>query len=284
MTVATALAAAAGAVAVAALADLVALVQAGDLGRLAARALAPWRAAARTPGAVSDEERRRLAIVCGVTLAAGAWLVAGAVVAVLSAVCGPWAARRVLEERRARWRARLHEGVPITARALADALSGGHALRGAVVQAAASGSVGGAAGAELRTLARELELGRPTAAALEDWRSRAASPGTDVLVAAMLLQQESGGDLAGLLRELAADLEEGRRATADARTATAQARLTARLVAGLPVAALAITELAAPGSVAAVLAEPLPRVMAATAVVLVAAALVAVRRLAQVPA
>ncbi len=153
-----------------------------------------------------------------------------------------------------------------------------------MVQAATSGSVGGAAGVELRTLARELELGRPTAAALEDWRARAASPGTDVLVAAMLLQQESGGDLAGLLRDLAGDLEEGRRATADARTATAQARLTARLVAGLPAAALAVTELAAPGSVGAVLAEPLPRIMAATAVLLVGAALVAVRRLAQVPA
>lgn len=279
-----ALAAAAGAAAVAALADLVALVQAGDLGRWAARALAPWRAGAGRPAGVSDEERRRLGIVCGATLAAGAWLLAGPVVALLSAVCGPWTARRLLHARRSRWRARLHEGVPVTARALADALSGGHSLRGAIGQAASSGSVGGAAGGELRTLARELELGRPTAAALEDWRARAASPGIDVLVAAMLLQQESGGDLAGLLRDLAADLEEGRRATADARTATAQARLTARLVAGLPAAAIALTELASPGTVGAVLAQPLPQIMAATAVLLIGVALVAVRRLAQVPA
>jgi len=283
VTLAIALAAGAGVAAVLALADAVAVVQDGGLGRTAARALAPLRAASR-PAAVTDAERRRLGIVCGVTLAAGTWLVFGLLAALLSAVCGPWVATRVLRARRARWRARVQEGVPVLARALADALSGGHSLGGALAQAASGGGVPGAAGVELRTLVGELELGRPTPVALEAWRRRLAAPGTDVLVAAMLLQRESGGDLAGLLRELAGDLEEGRRATADARTATAQARLTARLVAGLPVVAAVLAELVSPGTTRALIAEPLPQIMAVAALVLVGAALIAVRHLARVPA
>ncbi|MTD43549.1 hypothetical protein GKE82_04335 [Conexibacter sp. W3-3-2] len=275
-------AAGAGALAVLALAELVGVVQAGGLGRLAARLTDPWRSAGRD-GHVTDAERRRLGIVCGATIAAAAWLVLGIGPALVCAVAGPWTAGRLLRARRERWRIRAGEGVPLLARALADALAGGRSLRGAVLAAAQDGAVRGATGVEVRALARELELGRPTPVALEDWGARLRSPGTDVLVAAVLLQRESGGDLAGLLRDLAGDLEEGRRATADARTATAQARLTARLVAGLPVGAAALAELAAPGTITGMLAEPLSRLLAAGGVVLLVAALVVVGQLARVP-
>ena len=73
----------------------------------------------------------------------------------------------------------------------------------------------------------------------------------------MLLQRDAGGDLAGLLRELAASGEAADRAERDARAATAQARFTAWLVVGLPFAGALLTELAAPGFAAALLANPI---------------------------
>ena len=63
----------------------------------------------------------------------------------------------------------------------------------------------------------------------------------------MLLQRDAGGDLAALLRDLAAALEERGRVVADARSATAQARFTALLVTALPAAGLVLGELAQPG-------------------------------------
>ena len=115
---------------------------------------------------------------------------------------------------------------------------------------------------------------------LERLRRRAAGAAWDTLVAGILLQRDAGGDLAGLLRDLASSLEAAARAEADARAATAQARFTARLVLGLPLAAAALTELAAPGFAASLLAEPLPAALVAMAALMQLAAMLVIRRLA----
>ena len=171
-----------------------------------------------------------------------------------------------MRARRERWRAELARAAPAAARALADALAGGHAVRGALA-VAAEGGVPGAAGAELRAAARALALGARTEDVLERLRARAGAPAWDTIVAAILLQRDAGGDLAGLLRSIAAGLEEAARVEADARSATAQARFTAWLVALLPVGAAALAELADPGYVAALLRAPLaPWLLGAAAV------------------
>jgi tight adherence protein B len=103
-------------------------------------------------------------------------------------------------------------------------------------------------------------------------------------VAAVLLQRDAGGDLAGLLRGVARSLEESARAAADARSATAQARFTAFIVTGLPAGAAGLAELAQPGYLLSLLASPISGVLAGTAAVLQVAALLLVRRLARVRA
>ena len=100
----------------------------------------------------------------------------------------------------------------------------------------------------------------------------------------MLLQRDAGGDLAALLRELAASGEAADRAERDARAATAQARFTAWLVLGLPLGAAVVAELAAPGFAASLLANPLSAWLAALAVVLQLVALVCIGRLAKAAA
>ncbi|HEY3018980.1 MAG TPA: type II secretion system F family protein [Solirubrobacteraceae bacterium] len=245
------------------------------------RALAPLARAGRSGVAPSVAERRRVAaLLAGALLAAG-WLVAGVVPAALLAAGGPMSARAVVAARRRRWRADLVAGAPLVARALADALSGGHSVRGAIAEAAANGGVSGAAGAELAFAAHRLALGERTETALEALRDRAHAPAYDAVVAAILLQRSAGGDLARLLRELASSLEHAARAAADARALTAQARFTGALVALLPAGAAALAELGRPGFLADVLAFPPSAAMLAAAVLLQAVGFVAMHRLAR---
>jgi tight adherence protein B len=225
----------------------------------------------------SRPERVRLAVLSAATLTAGGWLLGGPGVAVLAGVSGPALAVAVIRGRRRRYARELRSGAPDAARALADALGAGHSVRGAI--AAVAPAVPGPAGHELRRAARSLALGDPTEAALERLRARAGSRAWDTLVAGILLQRDAGGDLAALLRDLAASLEAAARAERDALAATAQARFTARLVLGLPLGAALLAELADPGLLASRLAEPLPAALIATAAALQAVAVLAIRHL-----
>jgi tight adherence protein B len=276
------------------------------------RALAPLRLAGKVGRSPTVPERRRLAMVGAGTLLAAGWLLAGPAAGMLLGAAGPAAVGPVLAARRRRWRRALADGVPGVARALADALAGGHSIRGALeVLGAGSGAspladsageradglsgaantdsggdrtngLPGAAGAELRTVARRLALGVPTEVVLIDLRDRAAHPAWDTLVAAILLQREAGGDLAALLRSIAESAEHARRVEADARGLTAQARATARLVAGLPCVALVLAELLAPGTLDGLIADPRSRLLLVAGAAVGAAALIAIGRIARV--
>jgi tight adherence protein B len=265
MTVAVALAGLAGALAVAGAWEALAAVEQAALARTIGRWTAPLLAArweGRTP---TTPERRRLALIGTGALLAGGWLVAGPLAGAACAAAGPAAVARIVRARRERWRADLARGASHAARALADALVGGHAVRGALA-VAAEGGVPGAAGRELAAAGRALALGARTEDVLEALRRRAADPAWDTIVAAILLQREAGGDLAGLLRSIASALEEAARMEADARSATAQARFTAWLVALLPVGVAVLAELARPGYVGERLRAPLaPWLLAAAA-------------------
>ncbi len=261
------------------------------------RALAPLRLAGRIGHAPTAPERRRLALVAAGTLLAAGWLLAGPAAGIVLGAAGPAAVGPVLAARRRRWRRALADGVPGVARALADALAGGHSIRGALAELGADGpgatplaaaagdraaGLPGPAGAELRTVAHRLALGAPTEEVLIGLRDRAAHPAWDTLVAAILLQREAGGDLAALLRSIAEAAEHARRVEADARSLTAQARATARLVAGLPCVALVLGELLAPGTLAALVADPRSRLLLLAGAALAAAALLAIGRIARV--
>jgi tight adherence protein B len=170
------------------------------------------------------------------------------------------------------------------ARGLADALAAGHSIRGSVTEAAHAAGIPGPAGGELRSAAAALAVGERTEVVLRDFARRAEDPAYDTIVAAILLQRDAGGDLAGLLRATAGALELSARARADARSATAQARFTAWLVAALPLLALGFAELASPGYLLDLLGEPIPALLVGGALALELLAVVLVRRIAVLPA
>jgi tight adherence protein B len=241
------------------------------------RLLAPVRAGR----GASRAERRRLALAGAAGLLVTGTLLAGPVGGIVLAACGPLLAARMLAAAGDRRRARLAAAAPLVARAVADALAGGHSIRGAM-GAALRGGVSGPAADELREVTTALALGERTEVVLERLRRRADHPAYDAMVAAILLQRESGGDLAALLRRLAGTIEEQVRAELDARSLTAQARFTAVVVAALPAIAAGLAELAHPGYLASLVAQPVTAWLAGLSVVLQVAAWLAVRRFGRV--
>jgi len=222
-------------------------------------------------------ERRRL-VAAGAALAfALGTLAAGVGVGLALACAGPWIVQRALRARRERYRRAVEQGAPSIALGLADALGGGHSIRGAIAEAAVG--LDGAPARELRRVAAELELGARTEDALEAMRARIDSPAVDTIVAASILQRRAGGDLARLLRETARAFEDQARVEAEARSATAQARFTGLLVVLLPVGGAAIAELASPGFVRSLAGSFLTAWLGGLALVLQAVAAVAIRRL-----
>jgi tight adherence protein B len=233
----------------------------------------------RDPGAA---ERRRLLVAgAGCALVAG-WFVAGPLAGLGLASAGPWAVARVLRAARERYRRAVEQGAAAMALALADALGGGHSLRGAVAEAAAG--LSGAPGQELRRVASELALGAGTEAALDAMRTRVRSHGIDTIVAACLLQRRSGGDLARLLRDTARGIDDQERLLQDARAATAQARFTGAIVVALPFGGAALAELARPGYLSSLAGSFLTAWLGGLAIAMQVVAAVLIRRLGRVRA
>jgi tight adherence protein B len=227
-------------------------------------AVAPLGRAGREGYAPSPEEQRRLSVLGSATIAAGAVLLAGVGPLAVAGAAGPWCVGMLVARRRERYRRAVERSVPDVASAIADAISGGHSVRGAL--AAAAGSLEGPSAAELSRVAADLELGASTSNALAAMRARLRSERIDSLATALLSQQVAGGDIAALMRRLATAAADRDRMADEARAATTQARFTGLLVVALPAGAALFAELLQPGFIARVLGEP------ASAAMLVAAA------------
>jgi tight adherence protein B len=254
--------------------------RAPQLSRLVAElAEAPLRIGrdGRDPGA---RERRRLLAAGAACAFAVGWIVAGMAAGAALAATGPWVVGRVLAAARERYRRGVDAGAAGIALALADALAGGHSIRGALAEAA--NGLRGAPGQELRRVAGELALGAPTDAALEAMRARVRSHGIDTIVAACLLQRRSGGDLARLLRDSARALEDQQRLEREARAATAQARFTGLIVVLLPIGGALLAELASPGYLRSLAGSFLTAWLAGLALAMQVVAAVLIRRLGRV--
>jgi tight adherence protein B len=250
------------------------------LARWVTDAVQPLLRAGREGYVPTEAERRRLAIVGAGGLFGAALFVAGPWPAPLLAVAGPAAAASAVARRRARYRQAVERGLPEIGVAVADALSGGRSVRGAL--AAAAGSLDGAPAVEMHRVRADLELGASTGEALGALRRRLRSARVDSFAAALLSQQLGGGDLAGLLRRHASAAADRDRVAADARAATAQARFTGLLVVAMPTGAALFAELIEPGFLARILSDPAATVLLALAALLQAGGFAAIRRLSRI--
>ena len=272
------LAAAAGGMAAVAVRE--AIIASPALGRWIAATVEPLRRAGQEGYAPTDAERRRLAVLGTVALLLAGFMVVGPGPAPFLALAGPGAAAWTLSRRRARYRLAVERGMSQIATAVADALAGGRSVRAALISAAAS--VEGPAAAELARVRADLDLGTSTADALGALQARLRATRVDSFAAALLSQQLGGGDLAGLLRRFAASAAERDRVSADARSATAQARFTGLLVVAMPTGAALFAELIQPGFVGALLANGASLALLAVAAAFQAGGFAAIRRLSRI--
>jgi tight adherence protein B len=239
--------------------------------------IVPLRRASREGYAPSADEQRRLAMLGSGGIAATAILVAGPGPLAVAGAAGPWCVGALVAGRRERYRRAVERSVPDVASAIADAISGGRSVRGAL--AAAAGSLEGPASAELARVSADLELGASTGDALAAMRSRLRSERVDSLATALLSQQVAGGDVAALMRRLAASAADRDRVADEARAATTQARFTGLLVVALPAGAALFAELLQPGFVSRVISAPASAAMLVAAGGLQVLGFAAIRRL-----
>jgi tight adherence protein B len=286
----TLLAAAAGALGAPSLARVAALgsasVRAGTrrvarrLPGIAETLLGPVRRLAAEGIIPSDRERLRLQAAAGSAGFILALSLAGFFTAVVVAALSGWLASRWLVRRRDRYARRLDAGAAAAALALADALGGGHSLRGAI-KAAAHG-LGGPIGVELRRVAGELEVGGQTDTTLERFRRRARSRRIDLIVAGVSVQRRAGGNLVELLRRIVTAIEDQDRVEEEARAASAQARFTSLVVLLLPACGLLLGELASPGMARRMLDSPAGAWLCGIALLLQGGGMLLIRRLGRV--
>lgn len=224
----------------------------------------------------------------GVPLGADAAALAGAaalrtpVAAVAGAAAALGAAAAFLRSADRRHLERLEAQLPGVAQGLSASLGAGLSLRQALARAARDAPE--PARGELRRCVAELELGGRLDAVLESLAERVPARELRIMTTAILVQRRTGGNLALALGRLSDRLEERAQLARELRGATAQARMTAWLVAALPLAGGALTELVAPGTLARDLGQGAGPYLLGVSLGLYALGIVMIRRIGRVDA
>lgn len=225
-------------------------------------------------------EKLRLAGLFGLGGIVTGWLVGGFTLAVLAATAAPMITAFALARSGVRYRHRVERALPDVARAVADGLAAGRSPRGAL--GTVHRSLEGEAGREFGRLGAELAMGVPTSDAMNRLADRLDSDRVDAFAVAVTSHRTTGGDLVSLLRRFADGSAERDRIADDARSSTAQARFSGYLVAGMPIAAALLVELASPGLVGSVLDSPAALVLVGISATIQVIGFVAIGRLAAV--
>ncbi len=133
-------------------------------------------------------------------------------------------------------------------------------------------------------MADELALGTRVDDALGGLAERVPSHDLRVMVTAILVQRRTGGNMARALAGLADRLDDRARLARELRGTTAQARMTAWMVAALPVAGGAMVELSAPGTLGRTLGGGAGPILLGAAACLYAVGALCIRRIGRVEA
>ena len=169
-----------------------------------------------------------LAALLGAVLV-GSWV--GAIAG--SAACALWMASRA-SKARSREAELLEEAMPEVFRMLSTALGSGSSLAQAVRYVGDNAE--GAVSSAFSRAAFSMDCGVPVADALDEVRDRLRAPGLDLVVSALKISQRTGAPLKGLLDEASGIVSSRMELRRSLDVKTSQARLSARVVALMPIA------------------------------------------------
>jgi tight adherence protein B len=123
--------------------------------------------------------------------------------------------------------------IPEALHVIASALAAGASLNQAMQHAARE--MVPPLQSELQRLVEDVEVGKTLEEALFDLKTRVPLPEFDMVIASLLIQQRSGGNLGELLNEVAHIIKQNEELRREMQVLTSQAMVSARLVALLPV-------------------------------------------------
>jgi pilus assembly protein CpaF len=117
---------------------------------------------------------------------------------------------------------------------------------------------------ELQFCLREMNYGTPTEEALLNFSERVGSDDLDLLVTAILIQRQVGGNLAEVLQNIHSTIQDRLRIQREIRTLTAQGKISGYIIAALPFGLAAVLCLINPGYMAGMITEKLGWAMIAS--------------------
>jgi tight adherence protein B len=140
---------------------------------------------------------------------------------------------------------------------LARALRAGHAMSGAIEMV--GNSAPPATGQEFAEVFRQQNFGLPLREALLQLLERVPSADLRMLVTAIIVQRETGGNLVEVMDRTVYLIRERQRIQGDIRIQTAQGRLTGWILSLMPIGLMGITNIIDPGYSKVLLTDPLGR-------------------------
>ncbi len=182
----------------------------------------------------------------------------------------------LLQKRKRRLR-RFAEQLPEAIDLMSRGLRGGQALSATVVTVAEESE--DPLRSEFRRAADEQSFGLPFRESMIDLSRRVPVPDLQFLVTAILVQKETGGNLAQILDKTSHVIRERVRVTGQMRIRTAQGRLTGWVLCGMPFAMFFGMNFIHPGYGRVLFEEPLGQTMVTYAGVLMVIGVFAIRRI-----
>lgn len=123
-------------------------------------------------------------------------------------------------------------------------------------------------GKEVRLVVNEVNLGNTLETALDNMQKRVASPDFELVVTAVLIQRQVGGDLAQILDTISETIEERIRMRQEVMTLTAQGRASALVVSCIPIGVAAALSVLNPNYLKPLLETEIGRMFIVGAVIL----------------
>jgi len=148
---------------------------------------------------------------------------------------------------------------------LSNALKAGHSFFQAVDSV--SRETTGPISEEFIKLQKEINFGVNTETALENMVNRVGSDDLELMVTAVLIQRQIGGNLAEILDNISSTIRQRVKMKGEIRALTAQGRLSGYIIAGLPLLLGGMMAVISPDQIKLLFSEPLGWVMIGAAIV-----------------
>jgi len=188
-------------------------------------------------------------------LALGSSLAWPALLSLVVAVLGPLLLIAFLQQRRSQRMALISQALPDALDLMARSMQAGHAFTSALQVAAKDCPP--PLSHELRAVFEEINFGISVAQALQSLAMRVASDDVRYFVVAVIIQSETGGNLAEILKNTAHLIRERQKIVGVVRVLSAEGRISALILSLLPFVLAALMTLLNPGFVSRLWTDPM---------------------------